>query len=64
MTQKELLYMEDAIEHEKNLIDIIKFTIDTLQDKELVTFIKSELKKHESMKKKLMDIMEDLANEW
>jgi hypothetical protein len=63
MTQKELLYMEDAIEHEKNLIDIVTFTIDSLEDQNLVTFMKSELKKHESMKKKLLDLLEELANE-
>ena len=27
MTQKELLYVEDAIEHEKSIIDIINNTI-------------------------------------
>lgn len=63
MTQKELLYMEDAIEHEKNLIDIVTFTIDSLEDEGLATFMKSELKKHESMKKKLMDVLEEMANE-
>jgi hypothetical protein len=26
--------------------------------------MKSELKKHESMKKKLLDLLEELANEW
>ncbi len=63
MTQKELLYMEDAIEHEKNLIDICKFTIDSLEDKTLVTFMKSQLKKHESLKKKLLDVLEGAINE-
>ena len=63
MTQKELLYMEDAIEHEINLIDICNYTINNLEDKTLVTFMKSQLKKHESMKEKLMNIMEDVSNE-
>lgn len=63
MTQKELLYMEDAIEHETNLIDIVTYTIDTLEDEELITFMKGELKKHKSMKEKLMKVMEGAANE-
>lgn len=63
MTQKELLYMEDAIEHETNLIDILNYTIDTLEDEDLVTFMKGQLKKHNSMKEKLMKVMEDAANE-
>ena len=63
MTQKELLYMEDAIGHETNLIYIITYTIDTLEDEDLISFMKSELKKHNTMKEKLMKVMEDLANE-
>lgn len=63
MTQKELLYMEDAVGHETNLIDIIKFTIESLEDESLVKFMESQLKKHETMKKKLMDVLEDKANE-
>lgn len=63
MTEKELLYMEDAIGHETNLIDILNFTIETLEDAELVTFMKGQLKKHNSMKEKLMNVMEDVANE-
>ena len=26
MTQKELLYVEDAIEHEKTIIEVLKFS--------------------------------------
>lgn len=63
MTQKELLYMEDAVSHEKNLIDIYKYTIETLDDKTLVTFVKAQLKKHKTLKKKLMGVLEDAANE-
>ncbi len=63
MTQKELLYMEDAIGHEANLIQICQITMDTLSDKNLKTFIKGELKKHETMKNKLMSVLEDIAND-
>ncbi len=63
MTQKELLYMEDAIGHETNLIQICTYTIDTLEDKSLKTFMKGQLKKHENLKQKLMTILEDATNE-
>lgn len=63
MTQKELLYMEDAIEHETNLIEIATLSIENLDDKELKTFMKSQLKKHEKLKQKLMTLLEDIANE-
>ncbi len=63
MTQKELLYMEDAIGHETNLIDIANFTMESLEDKNLKTFIKGEIKKHETLKQKLMEVLEGAANE-
>lgn len=63
MTQKELLYMEDATEHEKNLIEIVNFTIESLEDEELVTFMKKQLKKHKDLKEKLLKVMEETANE-
>ena len=41
MTQKELLYVEDAIGHEKNVGAIVADVISQLQDKNLQTFLKS-----------------------
>ena len=63
MTQKELLYLEDAIGHEGNIITILEDTIKNLQNKDLKTFLKKELKKHESLEQKLMSTMEVKANE-
>lgn len=63
MTQKELLYMEDAVGHEKNIISIINESISYLEDEKLVSFLEQELKKHQSMEKKLLNVMEDKANE-
>jgi len=63
MTQKELLYMEDAIGHETNLINIISSTIDLLEDKNLISFMKKQLKKHQNLKQNLMQVMEDITNE-
>ena len=56
MTQKELLYLEDAIGHETNLVAITTFTLETLQDENLKSFVKSQLKKHETLKQKLINV--------
>ena len=63
MTQKELLYLEDAIGHETNLIKIISSTINLLEDKNLISFMKKQMKKHQSLKQKLMQTMEGVINE-
>lgn len=63
MTQKELLYIEDAIGHENNIITIVEETIKNIQDEKLVTFLEQELQEHVSMKEKLISKLEALANE-
>lgn len=57
MTQKELLYVEDAIAHEVNTSSIIEQTILLLTDKNLKTFMKNELKKHQMIKTKLTNLL-------
>ena len=63
MTQKELLYLEDAIKHEENLISICNDNIECMEDEELISFMKKEIKKHEKFKEKLINFMEDKSNE-
>lgn len=63
MTQKELLYLEDAYKHEKNIISICENTIDMLEDEDLISFLKKEIKKHENMKCEIMEMLEVKANE-
>ena len=63
MTQKELLYVEDAIGHEQNIISICEDTINNLNDKDLITFMKNEIKKHITTKDKLLKTLEDKSNE-
>lgn len=63
MTQKELLYFEDAIGHETNIISIIKAGIQNLEDEDLVTFMNNELTKHTETKEKLVNLLEDKNNE-
>ena len=63
MTQKELLYVEDAIGHECNVIAIIKDIIERLEDDDLVDFMEDMLESHKTMKENLMRLMEDIINE-
>ncbi len=63
MTQKELLYVEDAVGHEKNMIAICKETVRCLQDEKLKSFLEKEIKKHEKMQEKLLNMLEVKANE-
>lgn len=63
MTQKELLYVEDAYNHEKITIDICNDMIDNLEDEDLVSFVESEVKKHTDLLEKLECLLEEKANE-
>ncbi len=63
MTQKELLYYEDAINHEQNICAYLEYAIATLDDNKLIEFMKKELKNHEMIESKLMGILEDCSNE-
>ena len=63
MTQKELLYFEDAVGHETNIISIIEESINYLNDDNLISFMKNELRKHKNTKEKIMYILEDKSHE-
>ncbi len=63
MTQKELLYFEDAISHEANMIKIIEAGVENLEDDDLKNFMNDELSKHNNMKQSLMNLLEEKANE-
>ncbi len=58
MTQKELLYVEDAIGHEQNVGEIVSEAVNMLEDKNLKAFLKNELKKHQAIETKLMSLLE------
>lgn len=62
MTQKELLYFEDAIGHESNVIKIVKNNIDSLMDENLKEFMEEELSKHKNLKEKLLNLLGEKAN--
>ena len=38
MTQKELLYLEDAYKHEENIIKILGISINNIEDSDLAKF--------------------------
>ena len=63
MTQKELLYVEDAVNHEINIVNIMEEFANSLDDNEIIDFIDKELEKHERMKEKLLNLLEELSNE-
>ena len=63
MTQKELLYIEDATRHEKTIISILHETIKLLSNDDLVSFLEKEEEKHCAMKEKLMDCLKENCNE-
>ena len=63
MTQKELLYVEDAIEHENNIISILDNMIDNIEDEELVSFIEDKEEEHIELKEKLVNLLKEKANE-
>ena len=63
MTQKELLYVEDAIGHETSIIEIIKESINSMDDDDLINILETDLKKHEDIKMKLINLLEVKTNE-
>jgi len=63
MTQKELLYYEDAVGHEKSIIKICEESIKNLEDEKLINFMQDEVVRHNSILEKLMNELEGVANE-
>ena len=63
MTQKELLYFEDAIKHEENIISICNIMVKSLKDDNLISFLKKQLRKHTTMYELLLKTLEEKANE-
>lgn len=63
MTQKELLYLEDAVGHEENIIQILNETKNNLEDEKLINFTENEIILHKETKENLLNLMEVKANE-
>lgn len=62
MTQKELLYLEDAIGHEQNIIKICNESLKNIQDENLISFMEKEIENHTSLKEHLINRLEEKAN--
>ena len=62
MTQKELLYFEDAIGHETNIIKICEESIKMLENEDLINFMTEEYNKHNDILERLMNKLEGEVN--
>ena len=59
MTEKELMYLEDAIGHEQNIIKIVNNTLNELTNEELKKFLSNELSIHQERNNKLLNLLEE-----
>lgn len=59
MTEKELLYVEDAINHEIYMISTCKEVEDCLTDENLVKVVKKLGRKHEGILTMFMDLLNE-----
>ena len=64
MTQKELLYVEDAIMHESNIVSILEDNLNYLEEENLTSFFENEVKSHNKTKESLIKLLEKHCNEW
>ena len=63
MTEKELLYIEDAVNHESNIIQIVTDIINNLEDEHLKEYMEEKLNEHMAFKVELINALEDFADE-
>ena len=63
MTQKDLLYIVDAVTHEQNLISLWNNYSNLIEDTKAYNLINKEIKKHEDIKEKILKVMEDISCE-
>lgn len=63
MTQKELLYLEDACKHEEILLDVLDDALNTLNDESFLDSIQTEISIHQRLLDNLNQLLEDKANE-
>ena len=61
MTQKELNYVEDAIMHEEHIIKLLANMLDYLDDENLITYFKSQIKSHNNLKETFIKKLEELS---
>lgn len=59
MSQKELLYVEDVYNHELLIMNIIADLIEQIDDEKYISLLENHLKKHESLNKKILRLLEE-----
>lgn len=64
MTNKELLYVEDAVNHEISVISYLESQLDNLNDESIIEYFNEEINVHDKYLKELLGKMEALINEW
>ena len=62
MTQKELLYFEDAIGHVSNIIKILEESIKNVSDDKILSFMEEEMNCQSTLKETLMTKLKEKAN--
>lgn len=62
MTQKELMYFEDAVGHEDVITKIIETSLKNIEDENISSFMEKELTKHTEIKENLMNLLEEKQN--
>ena len=63
MTNKELLYVEDAVNHEISVISYLESQLDNLNDESIIEYFNEEINVHDKYLKELLGKMEALINE-
>ena len=63
MTQKELLYLEDAYSHEVSIISICKKAQEETNDNIIKDYMNNQISIHQALKNDLMNLLKDVANE-
>ena len=61
MTQKDLSYIEDAIKHEEHITKLLGNSLDYLDDENLLSYFKAQIKSHDNLKEKLIQKLEELS---
>lgn len=57
MTEKELLYVEDAVNHEIYMIQTCKEICDCLTDETLIKTVNKIMKKHKNLLEMFMEVL-------
>ena len=64
LTEKELLYIEDAVNHEINVIAYLSDSLNKLKDAILIEFFEREIVHHNKIKNNLVKILRDGSCDW